>query len=278
MDEFRRENQRLWDAWTDIHVRSPFYDVQSFLPGGARPIRVKDYELEEVGDVRGKSLLHLQCHFGLETLSWARLGARVTGADFSERAIEEARLLAREVGLPATFVRSDLYDLPQSLDAAGLFDVVYTSHGVLEWLPDIEGWAAVASGFVKPGGFLYVTDIHPVANAFENEGVDPGELRLAYPYWSHPEPLRFEVKGSYTDPAAPTDGLIEYGWDHSLGEIVSAVVTAGLRVDFLHEFPFVLWKVDFAEESPDGRYRLPGDLNGRLPLYFSLKASMPLGT
>src|SRR5438128_8174235 len=127
MDEYLQANRRLWDAWTDIHVRSAFYDVESFRAGGDRGIRIKDYELEEVGDVRGKSLLHLQCHFGLETLSWARLGARVTGADFSERAIEEARLLAREVGLPATFIRSDLYDLPQSLDAAGLFDVVYTS-------------------------------------------------------------------------------------------------------------------------------------------------------
>ncbi len=139
MDEFRRENQRLWDAWTDIHIGSEFYDVQSFRSGGSRPIRIKDYELEEVGDVRGKSLLHLQCHFGLETLSWARLGAQVTGADFSERAVEEARVLAREVGLTAAFLRSDLYDLPAILEAAGTFDVVYTSHGVLGWLPDIGG-------------------------------------------------------------------------------------------------------------------------------------------
>jgi ubiquinone/menaquinone biosynthesis C-methylase UbiE len=277
MDDYLRANRRLWDAWTDIHVRSAFYDVQSFRAGGGREIRIKDYEREEIGDVRGKRILHLQCHFGLETLSWARLGATVTGVDFSDRAIEEARRLAVEVGLEAeaTFVRSDLYELPENLDPDEGFDVVYTSHGVLGWLPDIERWAAVAARFVRPGGFLYVTEIHPVAMAFENEGVQPGELLLRYPYWSHAEPISLEVHGSYADPDAPTAGLTEYGWDHSLGEIVTAVANAGLRLEFLHEFPFVLWKVDFAEQREDGRYYLPGELDGRLPMYFSLKAFRP---
>jgi SAM-dependent methyltransferase len=277
MDEYLQANRRLWDAWTDIHVGSAFYDVESFRAGGDRQVRIKDYELAEIGDVRGKRLLHLQCHFGLETLSWARLGATVTGVDFSARALEEARRLAAEVGLDrdATFVESDVYGLPERLDAGDGFDVVYTSHGVLGWLPDIERWADVAARFVRPGGFLYVTEIHPIAQAFENEGVQPGELVLRYPYWSHEEPISFEVHGSYADPDAPTDGLMEHGWDHSLGEIVTAVARTGLRVDFLHEFPFVLWKVDFAEQREDGRYRLPGELDGRLPLSFSLKASKP---
>jgi len=277
MDEYLWANRRLWDAWTDAHVRSAFYDVESFRAGGHRQIRIKDYEREEVGDVRGSRLLHLQCHFGLETLSWARLGATVTGVDFSGRAIEEARRLAAETGLEAesTFVQSNLYELPENLDPREGFDVVYTSHGVLGWLPDIEQWAAVAAGFVRTGGFLYVTEIHPVANAFENEGVEPGELLLRYPYWSHAEPISVDVHGSYADPDAPTAGLSEYGWDHSLGEIVTAVANAGLRIEFLHEFPFVLWKVDFAEQREDGRFYLPGQLDGRLPLYFSLKASKP---
>jgi 2-polyprenyl-3-methyl-5-hydroxy-6-metoxy-1,4-benzoquinol methylase len=277
MDEYLWANRRLWDAWTDAHVRSAFYDVESFRAGGHRQIRIKDYEREEVGDVRGSRLLHLQCHFGLETLSWARLGATVMGVDFSGRAIEEARRLAAETGLgaEATFVQSNLYELPDNLDPREGFDVVYTSHGVLGWLPDIEQWAAVAAGFVRPGGFLYVTEIHPVANAFENEGVEPGELLLRYPYWSHAEPISVDVHGSYADPDAPTAGLSEYGWDHSLGEIVTAVANAGLRIEFLHEFPFVLWKVDFAEQREDGRFYLPGELDGRLPLYFSLKASKP---
>src|SRR5258706_12231589 len=140
MDGYLEANRRLWDAWTDAHVRSAFYDVESFRAGGQRQIRIKDYEQEEVGDVQGKRLLHLQCHFGLETLSWARLGATVTGVDFSERGIEEARRLAVEVGLDgqATFVQSDIYELPENLDAMAPFDVGYTSGGVLGWLPDID--------------------------------------------------------------------------------------------------------------------------------------------
>jgi len=207
------------------------------------------------------------------------LGATVTGVDFSERSIEEARRLAVEVGLEAdaTFILSDVYELPANLDPGDGFDVVYTSHGVLEWLPDIERWAAVAARFVRPGGFLYVAEGHPVAMAFENEGVQPGELLLRYPYWSHADPITSEVHGSYADPDAPTPGLSEYGWDHSMGEIVTAVAEAGLHLEFLHEFPFVLWKMDFAEQGEDGRFYLPGELDGRLPLSFSLKASKPAG-
>ncbi len=155
------------------------------------------------------------------------------------------------------------------------FDVVYTSGGVLGWLPDIAGWGRVAAHFVRPGGFLYVAEIHPVARVFADEGVEPGELRLAYPYWSHAEPLRFEVKGSYADHGAPTDGLVEYGWDHSLGEILTSLADAGLRLEFLHEFDFVLWPVDFLVEGEDGRWRLPDGSKGSLPLFFSLTATKP---
>jgi SAM-dependent methyltransferase len=272
MDEPLRRNRELWDAWTKIHVESEFYDVASFR-SGERGIRVRDYEREEIGSVEGKSLLHMQCHFGLDTLSWARLGADVTGADFSDEAIAAARALAAEVGIAARFVRSDIDELPNVLHDE--FDIVYTSNGVLGWLPDIAAWARVAAHFVKPGGFLYVTEIHPVAQAFENEGVAPGELRLAYPYWSHAEPLRFDVKGSYADRDAPTEGLVEFGWDHSMGEIVTAIIDAGLRLDFLHEFDFVNWPMGYLVEGADGRWRLPDDTKGGLPLFFSLKATKP---
>jgi SAM-dependent methyltransferase len=272
MDDAVLSNRRLWDAWTKIHVGSEFYDVASFR-NGERPIRVADYEREEVGDVEGKTLLHLQCHFGLDTLSWARLGATVTGADFSDEAISAARALAAEVGLPARFIQSDLYDLPNALREE--FDVVYTSCGVLGWLPDIAGWGRVAGQFIRPGGFLYVTEIHPVANVFENEGVAPGELRLEYPYWSHREPLRFDVQGSYADRDAPTEELVEYGWDHSLGEIVTSLADAGLRIEFLHEFDFVRWPMDYLVEGSDGLWRLPESIKGGLPLFFSLKATKP---
>ncbi len=281
MDAYLEANQRLWERWTEIHEGSEFYDLQGFIEGGEADrdagkrggVRLRDYEIEEVGPVEGKTLLHLQCHFGLDTLSWARLGATVTGLDFSEAAIAAARELAAEVGIPAIFVQSDVYRAPEVLDEQ--FDIVYTSGGVLEWLPDIVGWARVAAHFVKPGGFFYIAEIHPVANAFENEGVQPGELRLEYPYWTHAEPLQFSVKGSYADRSAPTEGLVESGWDHSLGEIVTALIDAGLRIDFLHEFDFVHWRLDFLVEGADRRWRLPPDTKGELPLYFSLKATKP---
>lgn len=146
-----RSNRELWDAWTKIHVASAFYDVASFR-NGERPIRLADYGREEVGSVEGKSLLHLQSHFGLDTLSWARLGATVTGVDFSGEAIAAARVLAGEVGIAARFIDSDVYRLPEVLDEQ--FDVVYTSGGVLGWLSDIAGWGRVAAQFVRPGGFL----------------------------------------------------------------------------------------------------------------------------
>jgi SAM-dependent methyltransferase len=272
MDDALRANRQLWDAWTKIHVASSFYDVETFR-NGERGIRLAEYERDEIGSVEGKRLLHLQCHFGLDTLSWARLGATVTGADFSEEGIATARSLAVELGILATFVVANLYGLPEALDDR--FDIVYTSRGVLSWLPDIAGWARVAAHFVKPGGFFYVTEIHPVALAFENEGVGPGELRLAFPYWSRREPLKFDVKGSYADRTAPTTGLIEHAWDHSLGEIVTALIDAGLRIDFLHEFDFVEWPVEFLVQSDDDRWRLPPGTKGELPLFFSLKATKP---
>ena len=272
MDDALRANRDLWDAWTAINARSAFYDVASFR-SGERGIRLSDYERSEIGPVAGRTLLHLQCHFGLDSLSWARLGATVTGIDFSEAGIAAARALADELAIPARFLVSNLYDLPDVL--SDQFDIVYTSRGVLGWLPDIVGWARIAAGFVKPGGCFYVTEIHPVAQAFENEGVAPGELRLAYPYWSHPEPLTFDVHGSYADTSAPTEGLVEHGWDHSLGEIVSALIDAGLQIEFLHEFDFVEWPLDFLMEGDDGRWRLPPSARGELPLFFSLKASRP---
>jgi SAM-dependent methyltransferase len=272
MDEALLENRRLWDAWTRIHVDSAFYDVASFRDG-TRPIRISDREREDVGDVRGQTLLHLQCHFGLDSLSWARLGATVTGVDFSAEAIAAARALAEDVGIPATFVESNLYDLPSVLQ--GQFDVVYTSKGVLGWLPDMPGWARVAASFVRPGGRFYITEVHPVAQVWADEGVGPGELRLAYPYWTNDRPFRFDVVGSYADRSAPTDGLVEYGWNHSLGEIVTSLIDAGLEIEFLHELDFCDWQLPWLVQSPDGRWRLPADAGGQLPLFFSLRATKP---
>lgn len=267
-----RDNNALWDEWTRIHEGSEFYDLAGFKRGG---IRLRRHEIDEIGSVEGLDLLHLQCHFGIDTLSWARLGARVTGADFSDAAVELARSIATEIGIvDARFVRSDLYDLPNVLD--GDFDVVYTSRGVLGWLPDIRRWAEVVAHFVRPGGRFYITEIHPIAQALENEGVGRGEIVVRYPYWEHPEPLSFAVKGSYADPEAEVAAQTEHGWDHGLGEIVTALIDAGLRIESLREYPFLDWQLDFLVEADDGTWRLPPDFEGELPLSFSILATRPV--
>jgi len=264
----RDVNRRLWDAWTKLHEDAPFYDLAGFREGG---IRLADYELAEIGPVDGLSLLHLQCHFGIDSLSWARLGARVTGVDLSPKAIELASRLARELGLDARFIESDVYELPGRLEEQ--FDLVYTSRGVLGWLPDIRRWADVVARYVRPGGRFYITEIHPVAQAFENEGVQPGELRLEYPYWEHRDPLVFPVHGSYADPDADVGEQEEHGWNHGLGEIATALIDAGLEIVSLREYDFVDWPMDVLVRSEDGRYRLPKEVKGELPLFFSLLAT-----
>jgi SAM-dependent methyltransferase len=262
-------NESLWDVWTQIHAAGEFYDLEDFKAGG---VRLRPHEIELVGDVTGKTLLHLQCHFGIDTLSWARLGARVTGADISGAAVELATALAKELGFPdARFVRSNLYDLPAHLE--GTFDVVYTSRGALNWLPDIRGWARVVAHFLAPGGTFLITEAHPVMNVFENEGVAPGELRLTYPYWEHPQPLVFPVTGTYADRDAVVVDQTEHSWDHGLGEIVTALAETGLRIEALLEHPYLAWKADFLVEGPGGDFYLPEGTAGELPLMFTLKAT-----
>jgi SAM-dependent methyltransferase len=266
MDEHLATNRALWDEWAEINARSQMYDLDDFKRGG---VRLRDYEIEEVGDVAGKSLLHLQCHFGIDSLSWARLGAKVTGIDFSERGIAIATGLAAELGFEASFLRSDLYELPERL--GGEFDVVYTSRGALCWLPRIRPWADVVARFVKPGGFLYVTEGHPILWAYEDD------FTLKFPYWEREEPLSFDIHGSYADPTAEVKTEKDFEWNHSLGEIVTALAQAGLRIEFLHEWPFVEWEVPFLEKR-DGRWWMPGELDGTMPLMYSLKATKPAGS
>jgi ubiquinone/menaquinone biosynthesis C-methylase UbiE len=264
VDPYVESNRALWNEWTKIHGSSEFYDLEGFKRGG---VRLRLYEMEEVGDVAGKTLLHLQCHFGIDTLSWARLGANVTGVDFAEEAVELAREVAQEIEVPAEFIRSNVYDLPGVLDR--IFDVVYTSRGVLGWLPDIRRWAEVVGRFVAPGGLFYITEVHPFLQILEDD------LSIAYGYWEDERPLAFDVQGSYADRNAVVSVPKEYGWNHALGEIVTALVDAGLTIELLHEWPFLDWELPFLEPREDGLWRLQGELDGRLPLMFSMRARKP---
>ena len=264
MDEFLSANRALWDELALINARSKFYDVDQFK-AGARSLH--PLELEELGEVRGRSVLHLQCHFGLDTLSWARLGAQVTGVDFSSQAIALARRLSQECQIPARFIESNLYDLPDILDER--FDIVYTSYGVLTWLPDLPGWAQIVAHFLKPGGVFYIAEFHPTAMLFD-ETADA--LRLKYPYFSE-QPVVCEVQGSYADRQAEVKQPVSYEWVYPLGQVVTSLISAGLQLEFLHEFPFTVYQaLPFLEQGADGYWHLPGNDADKLPLMFSIKA------
>jgi SAM-dependent methyltransferase len=267
------DNRRLWDAWTAVNTSSAFYDVQGFR-NDPNDVRIEAWEREEVGDVRDKTVLHVQCHFGLDTLSWARLGAAfVTGVDFSEPAIAFARGLARDVGLAerSRFVVSNVYDLPGPL-AGETFDVVYTGCGALGWLPDLEPWAKSVAGFVKPGGIFYIHEAHPVFWAIDDNQPTPMNLNPAYDYWGGAT-LSAPVLGSYSDPTAKVDVTVQHGWNHSLGEIVTLLARNGLRIELLDEKRELSWPAPFLVPAGRGTiYTWPANQVGNLPLMYSLRA------
>ena len=269
VNEFTETNRRHWDEITPVHVASEFYDVPSFKAGKSK---LKPVELEELDNVRGKSLLHLQCHFGLDTLSWAREGAVVTGIDFSEPAIEAAGALAAETGIEARFLVSDIYALPENL--SGQFDIVFTSYGVLGWLPDIGRWAQVAAHFVKPGGTFYIAEFHPVSQIFD-DAPDVTDLHVRYPYFPLEEPLRFDDLGTYTDRAAQFKNSTTYNWPHPVSEVLTSLIDAALRIEFLHEFPHTSFQfVPLMEAVDDKTFRLTKH-DGSVPLVYSIKATKP---
>ena len=265
MDERLKTNLAKWNAVVPVHARSKMYDVAGFKAGR---IRLHELEVAEVGDVRGKSLLHLQCHFGIDTMSWARLGATVTGLDFSDEAIKLARSLSDELKIPARFVCADLYDAPSAVE--GKFEVVFTSYGAITWLPEMRRWAQVVAHFLEPGGFFYIADQHPFASIFNNQD-DATELGILFPYFR--EDMILSSSGrDYADPTY----LNEHDnaeWIHTVDSIVSSLIDAGLQIEFFHEHSSCPWQM-FPFCEPDGRagWHIKGDL---IPLIFSLKARKP---
>lgn len=261
---YMENNRKLWEEWVPIHVNSKFYGVNDFVEGADS---LNALELGEVGEVEGKNLLHLQCHFGMDTLNWARLGAHVTGMDFSESAIEQANQLAARCSLDARFLCCNLYDLPQKL--LGQYDIVFTSYGVLAWLPDIPRWAKIVASYVKPGGFFNIAEFHPFAMVFDD---DAQNLQYRYPYFDNGA-MKFEVNGSYADREAQIETKEEIGWDHPLSEIVNGLIENGLQIEYLHEFPYSVYQqLPFLIPDGQGKFVFP-DGKQPIPLMFSLKAS-----
>jgi SAM-dependent methyltransferase len=268
MDKYTEANLAWWNEAVDIHAQGDTYLLESFKAGR---FKLKTLEREEVGDVTGKSLLHLQCHFGMDTLSWARLGATVTGVDFSEKAITLARSLSSETGLDATFVQSDIYQLPQVL--SGTFDIVYTSYGVIGWLPDLLPWGKIIADYLKPGGFFYIVEAHPFMWTLDEKTT---AFQVIYSYFS-PEPIKSEEEGTYANRNAKKVHTVTYGWNHSLSEIFMSLITAGLKIEFFHEFPFCGWE-NFPEmvKGEDRFFRMKDPQKENLvPMTFSLKVTKP---
>lgn len=254
-------NKSLWNKHVAVHRKSEMYDVEGFKKGKSS---LQHIELEELGDVKGKSLLHLQCYFGLDTLSWARQGAKVTGVDFSDEAINLAKSLNDELNLQAKFICSNIYDIEKHIHEK--FDIVFTSYGTIGWLPDLQEWGRLVSHYLKPGGTFYVVEFHNVLWMF-----DADYKKLKYSYFFEEEPIAEENEGTYADKNAKIK-QVEYGWNHPLSEVINSIISNGLQLEFLHEFPYSVYDVfPNTVKGEDGWWRLKG-LEDIIPMMFSIKA------
>jgi SAM-dependent methyltransferase len=256
-------NRANWDERVPIHAASAFYDLPGFVAGKGV---LRDFELDEVGDVAGKKLLHLQCHMGQDTLSWARRGAVVTGLDFSEKAVQAARSLAEQIGATdSSFVTSDVYSAVEALGGQ-TFDIVYTGLGALCWLPDLDRWAQTAAALVTPGGFLYLAEFHLYSDILGEDG-----RTIEYDYFRQ-EPTVWDEPDTYTDGGKLVEATVAVEWQHGIGEVVSALAKAGLRLEFLHEHEFTLFARFPMLEQSGGRFTFP-EGHPRIPLIYSLRAT-----
>ncbi|NQW10898.1 MAG: class I SAM-dependent methyltransferase [Alphaproteobacteria bacterium] len=274
MDAYRRANRLKWDELVDHHVGAESYGVDALRRGERR---LHPIEEGEIGDVAGLDVLHLQCHFGVDSLILAQRGARVTGLDFSPRAIETARALAEELGLPGTFVEGDLYAAPDLID--GPFDLVFTTWGTICWLPDLPVWAGTAAHFLKPGGRFYFADAHPMARVWdpgkEAAALPFGTLRTSDPYFGATEPFAYEDDGDYASDAR-TVSTRTYEWAHSVSDIVNAVSGAGLTFEFLHEHAEIAWQLlPILVPTAGSQYGWPEGFAPALPLSLSFMARKP---
>jgi SAM-dependent methyltransferase len=245
-------NRIGWDRRAKAHIESAFYDVKGFLAGKTS---LREIELDELGEVAGRSLLHLQCHFGLDTLSWARLGAICTGVDISPVAIEQAKGLTQKTGLEAQFVCSDIYSFQRG--AVDPYDIVFTSYGAVCWLPDLNRWADVVSSNLVMGGTFYMVEFHPIY-----------DLLAGYSYFNTEVP-DVEEGGTYTENGA--DAVAELAtWAHPLSNVVNALVSSGIRVERLKEFPFSPYNCfEGMTEREPGRFYL-SHRGHDVPIVYSL--------
>jgi SAM-dependent methyltransferase len=272
-------NRQSWNKRTAVHKDSAFYDLASFKNGKSSLNKI---ELEELGDVTGKSLLHLQCHFGMDTMSWERAGAACVGVDLSDEAIKLANEIKDELKLHTEFICANIYDLKdpskfppseitehsegyeRSSREAG-FDIVFTSYGTIGWLPDLDAWAEIVSHFLKPGGIFYIADFHPALWM-----MDENFETVKYNYFNS-EVITEEISGTYTNREAPIKS-IEHGWNHSFSEIINALIKYDLQIQQFNEFSYSPYNCfNKLEQGADGMWRIKG-MDEKMPMMYSIKA------
>lgn len=260
MDNYIEINKKSWNSRTDIHLESEFYDMENFLEGESS---LKEIEMGLLGNVEGKSILHLQCHFGQDSLSLSRMGAQVTGVDLSDKAIQRAREIARKIDSSARFINCDIYDLPNHLDQT--FDVVFTSYGTIGWLPDMEKWAKIVSRYLKPGGLFVFVEFHPVVWMFDDDF-----SKIQYNYLNS-GPIAETEEGTYADPsAAISEDYVM--WNHGIGEVLGNLINEGLEIRHFSEYDYSPYDC-FAHttEVEPGKFQIK-HLGNKIPLVYALSA------
>ena len=254
-------NKQTWNNKTDVHIASDFYDVSSFLKGKST---LNEIELKLLGDVKGKKILHLQCHFGQDTLSLTRLGAKATGVDLSDNAIERAKEFAIKLNLDAIFICCDIYDLPNYINEE--FDIVFTSYGTIGWLPDLDKWAKVISKFLKPNGKFVFAEFHPIVWMFDNYFKD-----VFYSYFNI-EPIIEYGEGTYADRYANIETHCVC-WNHPTSEVLNALIQSGLEINSFDEYDYSPYNCfNETEEFEEGKFRIK-HLKNKIPMVFSLVAT-----
>lgn len=260
-DNYLEINRETWNKKTEVHVDSEFYDQKGFLEGNNT---LKPIELDLLGDISGKKILHLQCHFGQDTMSLSRLGAKATGVDLSDKAIDKAREIAHQLNLDTHFVNCDIYSLPEYLDEE--FDIVFTSYGTIGWLPDLDKWAKVIQRFLKPGGKFIMADFHPVVWMFDDnfEGI-------GYNYFKE-DPIIETINGTYADKEAPISSKT-ISWNHATSEILNSLIINGLELNSFNEYDYSPYDCfNKTEEFEPGKYRIK-HLGNKIPMVYSIVAT-----
>jgi SAM-dependent methyltransferase len=277
MADYQEVNRANWDDRVPAHVASPDYGVQRFIADPGFLSEVVRFDLPRLGDLAGLRGVHLQCHIGTDTVSLARLGASMTGLDFSAPAVEAARALAEAAGADATFVQADVYEAADVLFShtaapRGGFDLVYTGIGALCWLPDARRWAEVVAALLRPGGRLFIREGHPMLWSLDDERADD-LLVVRYPYFEHAEPNVFDVDGTYVATDMVFEHNVTHEWNHGIGEILTGLLDAGLAITAFTEHDSVPWEAlpGKMEQADGGEWRLARDPS-RIPCSYTLQA------